>query len=136
MKQLLDLCVNTMEHALNRKMNGTRYKTCYVSCQFIYEFRSFQSCLRHWLIFTIRNWTAGKSKHVWISPLLSYIYTWIEIWKHLWNSVASKMAPKTLLVQSMNKRHRIIHGRNKTWNIFYRQENFHFYIRSNYLKYW
>lgn len=85
MRQLLDLCVNTMEHAQNRKMNGTRYNTCYVSCQFIYEFRSFQSCLRHWLIFTIRNWTAGKSKHVWISPLLSYIYTWIEIWKHLWN---------------------------------------------------
>lgn len=134
MKQLLDLCVNTMEHAQNRKMNGTRYNTCYVSCQFIYEFRSFQSCLRHWLIFTIRNWTAGKSKHVWISPLLSYIYTWIEIWKHLWNSVASK----TLFVRYMYKGHRIIHGRNKTWNIFYRQENFHFYIRSNYryLKYW
>lgn len=50
MKQLLDLCVNTMEHAQNRKMNGTRYDTCYVPCQFICEFRSFQSCLRHWLI--------------------------------------------------------------------------------------
>lgn len=145
MKQLLDLCTAPIQWNMHSTVKWT-------SCQLIYRF--FQSCLLHGLfLYTQMNiyfvslreekrfWSNYMSRRILRSFLrtclnlsIVIVYTWIEIWKHLWNSVASKMASKTCWYK--NKSHRINHARNEIWNIFYRQEKFHFYIRSNYLKYW